>query len=124
MNSLKGKTILVVDDEEDIRDILMEGLSSHGATALCAENGTKAFELLIKQNFDAVISDARMAGGDGYTLFQNINSQLPHKPKLFLCSGFSDISKECAISLGITETFPKPFKLDRIVQSLTQALQS
>lgn len=123
MISLAGKLILVVDDEQMLREILVDELSMLGAQVLESENGTLAFELLKKRNFDVLISDVRMAGGDGLKLLNNIKEYLPIKPKLFLCSGFNDITKDSAKFLGVIEVFPKPFDADKIAQSVSEALQ-
>jgi DNA-binding NtrC family response regulator len=122
VNSLSGKTILVVDDEEMLREILAEELMGRGATVFCAENGASALSLVRQRKFDAVISDVRMPGGDGISLIKSIREELLVKPKVFLCSGFNDLSKEDARDMGVIEIFGKPFKCDLIVRSVAKAL--
>ncbi|MGZ3649575.1 MAG: response regulator [Bdellovibrionota bacterium] len=122
MISLKGKSILVVDDEPGIRELLSDELSEFGANVVCAENGSIAFGLLKKQQFDVVISDVKMAGGDGLTLLKDMKENLAARPKIFLNSGVDDVSKETANFLGVVEVFSKPFKINKIVQSIAAAL--
>ena len=84
---------MVVDDEELLREILLEDLTSAGALVSEAENGTKALELLQKEKFDAVVTDIRMPGGNGNMLIKNINAHFQdEKPKIFVCSGYNDFS--------------------------------
>jgi CheY-like chemotaxis protein len=122
-NSLQNKRILLVDDEDFLREVLSEIFNSAGAITNTAENGTVAFELLQKDRYDAVISDIRMSGGDGVTLAQNIKTKLNYRPKLFLCSGFNDIPIDQIQNLEVVEVLTKPFNVDQLIQSVTKSLQ-
>jgi DNA-binding NtrC family response regulator len=122
MISLKGKTILIVDDEKDLRDVMVEEFSYFGATVDSAENGKVALDKILEKKFDVVISDVRMAHGDGLTLLKEINSRFKIKPKLFLCSGFNDVSSDIISSLGVIQQFNKPFNFDKLLESVAKAL--
>ena len=121
---LKGKVILTVDDEEDIREILMDELKSVGATVVGAENGSMAMECLRKDTFDAVISDVKMPVGDGIWLMNEINKEFKIKPKLFLFTGSHDGGVEEMKKLGVIEIFLKPFNLDHMIDAVSDALKN
>lgn len=123
MTTLKNKVILVVDDEELIREVFHEDLSQIYSKVLCAENGTVALELMKKNIVDVVISDVRMPGGDGITLVKKIREELEYKPKIFLCTGFTDISAEDAKNLGVIKVFSKPFRMNEVINGIDEALQ-
>lgn len=121
MKSFEGRSILIVDDEEDIRDILMDTFSYHHATVIGAENGKKGLELLKQRKFDVVISDVRMPDGDGVHLIKNLNQiESEVKPQLYLCSGFNDLSDEDAKKLNVIQVFSKPFDLDEIIEVVSK----
>lgn len=123
MNNLNGKKILVVDDEELLREILMEDLSFYGAEVFGAENGNTAFDLLRNQQFDAVITDIRMPGGSGTALIRNINSHFGNnKPKIFVCSGYNDVAPQEIEAMLVTHTFNKPFDREKFIQVITTEL--
>lgn len=124
MNLLKDKNILIVDDEDLLLEILQDEFELEGATVTKASNGERAFELAQKYPFDAVITDVRMAGGDGISLLKKIHSQLQKKPAIFICTGFRDISEPEAKALGVIEIFDKPFNRKRMIQSVSAALKS
>lgn len=125
MNTLVGKKILVVDDEELLREILMEELSAYEAAVMGAENGDSAFELVKKENFDAIVTDIRMPGGNGTTLIKNVNSYFPkNRPKIFVCSGYNDVSRSEIETLSVTYTFNKPFDRDFFIQTLMKYLNN
>lgn len=124
MNKLAGKSILIVDDEELLREILMEELAYFGAEVVGAENGTIAFEMLKKQKFSAVVTDVRMPGGNGIVLIKNINDYFQKdRPIVFICSGYNDISSEEINSLNIRHSFNKPFDRENFLQIITDSLK-
>lgn len=122
---LLDKKILVVDDEDLLREILVEDLASAGATVVDAANGSLAFELLQKQRFDAVVTDIRMPDGNGIALIKNINSHfLNEKPKIFVCSGYNDFTLDQIEAATVTFTFDKPFDRETFIQTIAKFLQN
>lgn len=116
MHRLQGKKILIVDDEELLRETLNEEFSSFGAEVFEAQNGIEAWTHLEKHDVDLVISDIRMAGGDGVSLLKAIKSKNRKRPSMVLASGFADFSAEDAFELGTAELLPKPFHLDQVLR--------
>ncbi len=121
MNKLHGKTILVVDDEELLREVLNEFFTSEGAVVLEAGNGVDGFTKLQENKVDIMISDLRMPDGDGLTLLQKIKTQLNYKPYVFLYSGHADtITEESALELGAVGYFVKPFSVRDLIDVLVK----
>jgi CheY-like chemotaxis protein len=110
----KGKSLLIVEDENDLREPLVEEFENLGCRVFEACNGADAFEIIKKEKIDAVISDIRMPGGDGIELLKNIKSIHHACPVVMLITGFSDLSKEDAYHLGAEAILSKPFDLDEI----------
>lgn len=122
MEALKGITILVVDDEELIQELFVDEFTMHGANVLCAGNGQFAFEILKKNKIDVIISDVRMPICDGKTFFQNIKTHIPSPPKLFICSGYNDITKKDLDDLNVVAVFPKPFDHENMLKIILSSL--
>ena len=122
MNELTNLTILVVDDEPLIREILEFEIQSFGAKTLQAENSTTAINLIQKNKIDVVISDVTMPGGGGLELAEALFHMKCPKPLLFLCSGFGDNTAHRALELGVSEIFPKPFDREMMLSSIQKAL--
>lgn len=117
---LNGKKILVVDDEELLREILMEDLNAYGAETVGAMNGTEAFEIIQHQDFDAVITDIRMPGGNGLSLIKNINSYFQeNRPHVFVCSGYNDVTLSDTDMQVISYMFDKPFDRETFLKTMT-----
>jgi PAS domain S-box-containing protein len=70
-------SILVVDDDADVLDILADILRSDGHQVEAAESGDAALDRLRERDFDAVVSDLRMPGLDGRGLYENLEQELP-----------------------------------------------
>lgn len=121
MKPLDGLKILVVDDENDIREIVVDEFIYSGAEVFNAPNGKIAFELYQAHGpFDIVLSDVRMPGGDGIELLRNIMSQKGPKPLVHLISGFTDVTVPEALKLGAKSLISKPFHIDHVIQLLSK----
>jgi DNA-binding NtrC family response regulator len=118
MKELQGISILVVDDEIDLREILEEMLTLAGAEVATAESGTAAFEVLKQRFFQVVISDMKMSHGNGLELVKNICREISPAPKLFLCSGFADLSPEVMKENNIIDIFEKPFDIKKMIRAI------
>lgn len=122
MHSLKGKTILIVDDDVGYRDLLGDEFSSLDANVLLASAGAEAFDIVSRMKVDAVVSDIRMAGGSGIEFLDKSKAFDTIRPVVILISGFSDISPEDAYERGAEALFIKPFSLETLVESVYLAL--
>jgi DNA-binding NtrC family response regulator len=122
MNQLKGINVLVVDDEDELREIFVDEFRAVGAVVHEARHGVEAMEVLRREKIHVVLSDVRMPGGDGISLMKNIDKEIRPKPLMFLCSGFSQHSIDEMKGLGVIEIFGKPFDWDTILSSIQNAL--
>ncbi|MDZ4083966.1 MAG: response regulator [Bdellovibrionales bacterium] len=124
MKTLKNATVLVVDDEDELREIFVDEFRAIGAKVFEARQGVEALEILRREKIDVVLSDVRMPGGDGISLVRNIDKEIRPKPILFLCSGFSEHSYDEVRALGVIDVFGKPFEWNKIVSAIEAALKS
>ncbi|MBA2405397.1 MAG: response regulator [Bdellovibrionales bacterium] len=113
---LKSKTLLVVDDEPDLREIVASELEYMGAKVFQAENVSAAKELLEQHHFDLIVSDIRMPGGTGVDLLNFVKAKNIDVPPIILITGFADITLENAFNQGAEALLSKPFKLEDLIQ--------
>jgi CheY-like chemotaxis protein len=123
VGKLKGKSLLVVDDEPDLREILRDELEALDGKVFDAENGTKAFKIFENNAIDAVISDIRMAGGDGIELLKKIRAAQKRQPIVILITGFADYSNEEVIKLGANAILTKPFDILKVRDKMVELLK-
>lgn len=120
---LTDRKILVVDDEEGIREILREELEFLGATVFDSANGRKAFELFSSNPVEVIVSDIRMPGGDGLELLDRVKSIDVQFPPMLFMTGFADIAFEAAYHRGIEGVLAKPFVTQEILDRVGQFLK-
>lgn len=107
--SLQGLHILVVDDENDLRELVRDLLMMEGATTDEAPNGKVAQELLAQKKFDMVVSDVRMPHVTGIELLKHVRDNYP-LIKFMMFTGFSEVLEaKQAYQLGAQGFIAKPF---------------
>ncbi len=120
---MSTKTILIVDDEEDLRDALAFDFKRQGFEVLLAENGRKAYSILEKNPISIILSDVRMAGGDGVELLINTKRSHIHVP-VVLSTGFAEIGIDEAYALGAEAVIFKPFERKYLKEVVNNSLLS
>lgn len=115
------KTILLIDDEQDLLTILGFSLELWGFRVLTASCGQQGLELLRRESIDAVVTDIRMPGLNGMSLFRQIHQELPEAPPFIFSTGFSSFSVEEAYAEGVQAVLFKPFELADLQQAVEKA---
>jgi len=114
-------TILLVDDDPDILKLVSMRLAAAGHGVREAESGEKALALLAASRPDLVITDLKMDGMDGLTLFDEIRKQTPTLPVIILTAHGTIPDAVAATRRGVFAFQPKPFDgkhlLDQVVFS-------
>ena len=120
----RRRKILVVDDEPLNRSMLIELLSTVGFEAAEADSPEKAF-LLVKESFDAVISDIRMPGYDGHQFCRNLRSTAETKDLIIIASSASVFADDqrLAFDSGFTDFLPKPVMEEELFGVLEKHLR-
>lgn len=116
--------ILVVDDEESIREFLEIMLRKEGYEVTCAEDGKVALDLLKKRSFDMVISDMQMPHVTGLELLKEVKASYPAVVFMLITAfGTTETAVE-AMKLGAYDYILKPFKIDEVRINIANALRS
>ncbi len=114
-NKLK---LLVVDDEEAIRESLAMAFEMHGYQVQTAADGVEALNLIEKEQIDIVLSDIRMPNKDGVALLKNIKEK-PNSPFVILMSAYSEYSEQDVKNLGALALVKKPLNFDLLLKLIT-----
>jgi two-component system response regulator PilR (NtrC family) len=116
--------ILVVDDEESIREFLEIMLKKEGYEVTCAEDGLKAKDLLAKKAFDMVISDLQMPNMTGLELLKHVKETYPDLVFMMITAFGTTESAVEAMKIGAYDYLTKPFKIDEVRLNIQNALRS
>lgn len=126
MNSATiNKTILVVDDEEIVRDLLRYALSEEGYNVLTAENGFEALDIIRNPDCrcNLAIIDFSMPGMDGIELSGKIRAELPEQ-KVMMSTGSYSTEEEISElkKKGIADVIRKPFNIAELLVLIEKEL--
>lgn len=116
--------ILVVDDEESIREFLEIMLRKEGYEVTSAEDGSAALEIIKKKSFDLIISDLQMPNMTGMELLEKVKSSSPDVVFMMITAfGTTETAVE-AMKMGAYDYITKPFKIDEVRIIISHALES
>jgi two-component system, OmpR family, response regulator len=114
--------ILVIDDEQGIRNLLDTLLSRKGYDVVLADSGRKGLELFRRERPDVVVLDLKMPEMDGLTVLRQIHSLEPEKPVIILTGAGTAEAEQQVRALGVTEYVEKEFSLHLLGDSLKRLL--
>ncbi len=118
----RSNRILIVDDEENIREILTEYLDEFGYDVTTAINGKDALQIYNKEHFDIIISDLVMKPMDGMELLSEIK-KINHDALFIMITGYPSVDSAMeAIKKGARDYITKPFNIDEIKIKIERAL--
>jgi DNA-binding response OmpR family regulator len=115
--------VLLVDDDDAVRDMMTVTLQRKGFDVAAAANVTEALRLITIKTFDALITDLHMPNaGDGFSVVTAMRHAQPHALTL-LVSGYPDVqSAMAAIALEADEIILKPFKVERLADLVREKM--
>ena len=122
---LRGTSIVVVDDDQDTRDILQSVLELQGATVRVADSAAEGLQACLEDPPDALVSDIGMPGQDGYSFLRQLKSTLgADSPRATLAlTAFAGPRDQIrAADAGYDRHMAKPFDPDQLVQTLQELL--
>ncbi|GLH72733.1 hypothetical protein GETHLI_12350 [Geothrix limicola] len=116
--------ILIVDDEADLRNLLVEALHDQGYAAVGADGGAQALARVHEQHFPVIFTDLNMPGGlSGLELLRAIHDEDPQAMGILMTGYATTESAIQALKRGAYDFIQKPFKLAEIEASLERALE-
>lgn len=116
------KNILVIEDEQKMRNGLVEILEDEGYHAESAENGLPGIERVKKQDFDVVLTDLIMPVMGGMEVLREIKRMKP-KTSVIIITAFGTIESAVeALKSGASDYITKPFKIDEVQTKIRKVL--
>ncbi|HEX4386529.1 MAG TPA: ATP-binding protein, partial [Myxococcales bacterium] len=122
-DALQGAQVLVVEDSQDARELLVEVLREAGATVSAASNAADALTALARGAPDLLVSDIGMPGGDGYSLIREVRKNHPALPAVALTAYARNEDRAKAISEGFDVHLPKPIDPGELIGVATALLR-
>lgn len=122
MSKATGKRVLVVDDEEDVRVLLVAVMRGAGYEVAEAEHGAAALEKLHGSPFDLILLDVMMPGLDGWGVLDKLG-ELPDAPPVILATARNDEETfQRGVKAGVAGLVGKPFAFQDLLAACERAL--
>jgi two-component system response regulator PilR (NtrC family) len=118
-----GNRILLAEDEKLLRESLAQLLAEEGFTVVEAADGQEAYEKLLAEPFDLVISDIRMPRMDGMTLLGHAQRIAPQTPVMMITAFGTIDSAVAAMRSGAADYLLKPVQFDDVVARIKRTLE-
>jgi CheY-like chemotaxis protein len=117
----EGRVVLIVEDEEPIRQVIADVLRDRGFDALPAANGAEALRLLDSVRPDVVVLDLLMPVMHGWAFMENYIQKTAGQPIPIVVLSVNPALPRSFNSLGVKEVVAKPFDVDALLEAVDRA---
>jgi DNA-binding NtrC family response regulator len=118
----KSQSILVVDDDSEMRALLLDVLRTEGYEVAEAKDGTEAVLALRGREFDVILMDKNMPGPSGLDLLPGFRRVCP-RSQIIMMTAYGDVPSFMeAVEKGAVEFLFKPFRMEEMKAAITKAL--
>ncbi|MDO5437050.1 MAG: response regulator transcription factor [bacterium] len=118
-----NKRILIADDDDQIRELLVFDIQSSGYTVDSADNGEAALKKALENNYDLILLDVMMPKMNGYDVCKNIRLVKPEVPVLMLTAKGSIKDKTEGFDVGADDYLVKPFEIQEVLLRIRALLR-
>lgn len=123
MAGYTSKRILIVDDDEQIRDLLEFDVSSSGYLVDIARDGEEGLKMALENNYDLILLDVMMPKMNGYEVCKNIRLVKPNLPVLLLTAKGAISDKTTGFDCGADDYLVKPFEVQEVLLRIRALLR-
>ena len=118
--------ILIAEDDQDIRELIILTLQFHGFQVTPAEDGAAAVELAPTDNFDLILMDVRMPRMTGYEACKKLKENKATKdiPVIFLSAKGQEAEITTGLDVGAADYVLKPFAPDKLISTINKVLSN
>ena len=114
--------ILIAEDEDDLRELLVSVFESRGSQVYSAKDGLEALDVMKRNPVDIILSDVRMPRCDGIKLMGEVRRNQNLNPIIYLVTGYADINPDEVMDGGADKLIHKPFSIEELFQMLENHL--
>lgn len=123
-NAVRGQTILVVDDDDQLRVMLADYLDSLGYRTVQADTGQNAIDIIPNHDFDLIICDIRMPVMNGVRLLETVKVISP-KPPIIIMTGYIPSPKQKVSIAAMADAYlKKPFTLRTLTKTIEKLINN
>ncbi len=119
-----GKKVLVIEDDDIIREFVIMLLQEREYAVIAADNGSDGLQMAQQQIPDLIMSDLHMAGGDGLLVLNSVRKdpRTAEVPFVLVTADLNPEARQRCYAMGADQVFLKPFDPDKLVDTIGQLL--
>ncbi|HEU4622314.1 MAG TPA: two-component system response regulator OmpR [Burkholderiaceae bacterium] len=118
-----SQRILVVDDDERLRDLLRRYLTEQGFTVYVAADSTAMNKLYMRERFDLIVLDLMLPGEDGLSICRRLRGAGDKTPIVMLTAKGEDVDRIIGLEMGADDYLPKPFNPRELLARVNAVLR-
>ncbi|KZL94409.1 response regulator transcription factor [Clostridium magnum] len=117
--------ILIVDDEEHIRELIKFNLDTNGYRTICADNGLEALRMVKSENPQLILLDVMLPNMDGYDVCKEIrrDNSISSTPIIMITAKGEEFDKVLGLELGADDYMTKPFSIRELIARVKAILR-
>jgi two-component system capsular synthesis sensor histidine kinase RcsC len=119
----RGRSILIVDDDEMILELLTGALKIYGFKVFTAGDGVEGLRIFDNECIDIVLTDIEMPGLNGVELAAHIQNRSPNTKIIVMTGGYEDVGNKLVEDGTADHCFLKPFSISNLCKTLTAECQ-
>lgn len=117
------KKILIIEDEPNIRELVLYNLKANGYEGLAAEDGYMGVTIVHKQRPDLILLDIMLPGKNGYDICRELREEGNETPIIMLTAKTEEIDKVLGLELGADDYISKPFGIRELMARIRAVLR-
>ena len=121
--STRNDKILVVDDDQRIRDLLRRYLAQEGFDVFQAEDGKSLNRILLRETVDLIVLDLMLPGEDGLTICRRLRAANDRTPIIMLTAKVEDVDRIVGLEVGADDYLGKPFNPRELLARINAVLR-
>ena len=115
--------VLVVDDDQRLRDLLRRYLGDNGFNVYVAENAQSMNRIWLRERFDVLVLDLMMPGEDGLSILRRLRGGNDRTPIVMLTAKGEDVDRIIGLEMGADDYLPKPFNPRELLARINAVLR-
>ena len=116
-------TILIIEDESNIRELLSYNLTNHNFHVLQAEDGLQGIDMVMKEKPDLILLDLMLPGKNGMDICRELREKGNQTPIIILTAKNNDIDKVMGLEFGADDYMTKPFSVHELLARIKAVLR-
>jgi len=109
------KSILLIEDEPDIADVVMLHLNDHGYEVIHADDGVRGLALALQKSWDLILLDLTLPRLDGLSICQQVSETNPEVPIVLVTARGTELERIEGLELGADDYITKPFSIHELL---------